>query len=75
MMGNCTQPPTRLRNGEQHSLGWDVEVRRGGTVVRADAADLPARVDLNTVPPVITFSGAVTMTIDDQIPLMIAARQ
>jgi hypothetical protein len=65
---------TVTRDGNTIQLRGHVEVRRGTSVVRADEADLPARVELDSEQPKISFQGHVEMRFDDVVPLSVIQR-
>ena len=62
------------QDGNTIHLRGHVEIRRGASVVRADQADLPARVELKTAHATIALRGNVQMTIEDAIPLTVNRR-
>ena len=63
-----------VQEGNTIHLRGHVEIRRGPSVVLADEADLPARVELNRDRPTIELRGSVQMLIEDVVPLTVTAR-
>jgi lipopolysaccharide export system protein LptA len=62
-----------VQEGNILHLRGHVELRRGPTVVTADEADLPARVELDQERPSIELRGNVRMRIEDpDVPLSLA---
>jgi len=67
---------TITQDGNVVRLRGHVELRRGPSLVTADEADLPARVELDRDRPSIALRGNVTMTIEDpDVPITIVPRR
>jgi lipopolysaccharide export system protein LptA len=63
------------QDGNVVHLRGHVELRRGPSVISADEADLPARVEVTRDRPSIELRGNVKMTIEDRVALTLAPRK
>jgi lipopolysaccharide export system protein LptA len=61
-------------DGNTIHLRGHVQVRQGTSVITAERADLPARVELDAGPAVIQFKGDVRLTIEGVAPLSVVRR-
>jgi lipopolysaccharide export system protein LptA len=83
LAGGQTPTPTQqvqatadsiVRDGNMMHLRGHVQLRRGPTIVTADEADLPARVELSRSSATVELRGNVRLTFEDPIPLSLAPR-